>query len=105
MASNRPIDRYGSPCRRPLALAAEGVYSAGLDLDASVRRLSRPVATRLVSAAALVLVFAGALLWDAAASILAASLILLAVSAPWAAVVAVGFARCRGRYDVEALQV
>jgi purine-cytosine permease-like protein len=88
-----------------LALAAETVYSAGLDLDASVRRLSRPVATGLVSAAVLVLVFAGSVVWDAAASILAATLILLAVSAPWAAVVGVGYLRCRGRYDVEALQV
>jgi purine-cytosine permease-like protein len=88
-----------------LGLGAVTVYSSGLDLAAAAARLTRARATVMVSGAAAALVFAGAIVWDAAASILAALLLLLAVTAPWAAVVAVGYLRCHGQYRIGDLQV
>ncbi|HKE97475.1 MAG TPA: cytosine permease, partial [Actinomycetes bacterium] len=95
----------------PLALfggvgfGALSVYGAGLDLDAIVARLTRAQATVIVSVLSAALVFLGSLVWDASESIVAAALILLTISAPWAAIVGIGFLRSRGRYLLDDLQV
>jgi purine-cytosine permease-like protein len=88
-----------------LGFSAPVVYSTGLDLDAIVARLSRAGATWITGAAALCLVLLGSLVWDANESLTAAALILLALTGPWAAIVGIGHLRCRGRYDLDALQV
>lgn len=81
------------------------IYSMGLDLDAIVPPLSRVHATSLVSLLATVLVFLGYFVWDAQDAVTAFVLLLTAVGTPWAVVTLIGFARCRGRYDPDALQV
>ncbi|MHA6804344.1 purine-cytosine permease family protein [Salinifilum ghardaiensis] len=81
------------------------IYSMGLDLDAIVPPLSRVVATTLVSALSTVLVFLGYFVWDAQNAVTAFVLLLTAVGTPWAVVTLFGFARCRGDYDSESLQV
>lgn len=81
------------------------IYSMGLDLDAIVPPLSRVHATSLVSVLATVLVFLGYFVWDAQDAVTAFVLLLTAVGTPWAVITLIGFVRCRGRYDADALQV
>lgn len=81
------------------------IYSMGLDLDAIVPKLSRIQSTTLVSAIATVLVFLGYFVWDAQSAVTAFVLLLTAVGTPWAVITLIGFARCGGSYDTEALQV
>jgi purine-cytosine permease-like protein len=88
-----------------LGISTELIYSSGLDLDAIVARLTRARATIITSVACVGLILLGSLVWDASESLTAASLILLAVSAPWAAVLVVGYLRCRGEYLANDLQV
>ncbi|MER6988773.1 cytosine permease [Saccharopolyspora hirsuta] len=81
------------------------IYSMGLDLDAIVPPLSRVKATVLTSAISTVLVFLGYFVWDAQDAVTAFVLLLTAVGTPWAVITLIGFARCRGAYDPDALQV
>lgn len=81
------------------------IYSMGLDLDAIVPRLSRVQATALVSVVSSVLVFLGYFVWDAQDAVTAFVLLLTAVGTPWAVITLIGFVRCGGRYDPDALQV
>jgi purine-cytosine permease-like protein len=88
-----------------LGFSAPAIYSIGLDLDAVAARLSRPGATLIMGVAAIGLVLLGSLVWDANESLTAASLILLALTGPWAAIVGVGHIRSRGQYVADDLQV
>jgi purine-cytosine permease-like protein len=89
-----------------LGWSASTIYSSGLDLAAVVARPAwRARATAITSIAGLGLVLAGSLAWDAAASLAAASVLLLALSAPWAAVVGVGYLWRKGRYLPDDLQL
>lgn len=81
------------------------IYSMGLDLDAIVPAFSRVTATTLVSALSTVLVFLGYFVWNAQNAVTAFVLLLTAVGTPWAVITLLGFARCRGDYDSESLQV
>jgi len=80
-------------------------YSMGLDLDAIVPRLTRVRATLLVSTVSTVLVVLGYFAWNAADAVTAFVLLMTATGTPWAVVTLIGFVRCRGVYDTEALQV
>jgi len=88
-----------------LGLAAETVYSGGLDLDAIFPRLTRAMATVIMSVISVALVFLGSLVWNVSESIYSTSLMLTAMAAPWAAIVGIGYLRCRGRYLLDDLQV
>lgn len=88
-----------------LAWAATGMYSSGLDLESLVPRLSRAGATSLAGTVSVGLVFLGSLVWDAADSIATASLVVLALIAPWAAIMGIGYLRRRGAYLPDDLQV
>ncbi|MGI5348606.1 cytosine permease [Streptomyces sp. CA-250714] len=81
------------------------LYSMGLDLDAIVPRTTRTRATYTVAALSTALVYLGHFVWDAQDAMTAFVLLLTAVGAPWAVIVLIGHARCRGGYDAEALQV
>jgi purine-cytosine permease-like protein len=81
------------------------LYSMGLDLDAIVPRLSRVRATMLVSVVSMGLVVLGYFAWDAADAVTAFVLLMTAAGTPWAVITLIGFVRCRGRYDADALQV
>ncbi|MEV0058007.1 cytosine permease [Saccharopolyspora shandongensis] len=81
------------------------IYSMGLDLDAIVPPLSRVKATVLTSVLSTVLVFLGYFVWDAQDAVTAFVLLLTAIGTPWAVITLIGFARCRGVYDPDALQV
>ncbi|MFF9818180.1 cytosine permease [Streptomyces sp. NPDC014006] len=98
----------------PLLLAASAgsvgnaglmLYSMGLDLDAILPRASRARATLTVAIVATACVFVGHFLWDAQAAMTSFVLLLTAIGTPWAVITLIGFARCRGRYDADALQV
>ncbi len=88
-----------------VGLTASSLYSAGLDLDALVVRLTRLRATVIIGVAAIVLIYLGLLAPNVADSIGAALLVLAEFSAPWAVIVGIGFLRTRGRYDPDDLQV
>ncbi|MGY1438231.1 cytosine permease [Streptomyces reniochalinae] len=81
------------------------LYSMGLDLDAIASRTTRTRATYGVAALATALVYLGHFVWDAQDAMTAFVLLLTAVGTPWAVIVLIGHARCRGNYDAEALQV
>lgn len=81
------------------------LYSMGLDLDAILPRATRTQATYVVAATATALVYAGHFLWAAQEAMTSFVLLMTAVGTPWAVITVIGFARCRGAYDQEALQV
>lgn len=81
------------------------LYSMGLDLDAIIPRSTRIKATLLVALAAIALVFLGHFVWDAQSAITSFVLLLTAIGTPWAVITLMTHYRCKGRYDVQALQV
>ncbi|MGW6057961.1 cytosine permease [Streptomyces sp. NPDC055189] len=98
----------------PLLLAASAgsvgnaglmLYSMGLDLDAILPRASRARATYTVAVVATGCVFVGHYAWQAQDAMTSFVLLLTAIGTPWAVITLVGFARCGGGYDAEALQV
>jgi purine-cytosine permease-like protein len=98
----------------PLLLAASAgsvgnaglmLYSMGLDLDAILPRASRARATYVVAAVATVCVFAGHYYSTAQDAMTSFVLLLTAIGTPWAVITLIGFARCGGVYDADALQV
>ncbi|MFI6036297.1 cytosine permease [Streptomyces sp. NPDC051315] len=98
----------------PLLLAASAgsvgnaglmLYSMGLDLDAILPRVSRATATCAVAVVATVCVFTGHYASTAQDAMTSFVLLLTAIGTPWAVITLIGFARCRGIYDAEALQV
>lgn len=98
----------------PLLLAASAgsvgnaglmLYSMGLDLDAILPRASRARATYAVAVIATACVFIGHYASTAQDAMTSFVLLLTAIGTPWAVITLIGFARCRGMYDAEALQV
>ncbi|MFE0179168.1 cytosine permease [Streptomyces sp. NPDC059002] len=98
----------------PLLLAASAgsvgnaglmLYSMGLDLDAILPRASRARATHTVAVVATACVFVGHYAWEAQDAMTSFVLLLTAIGTPWAVITLIGFARCRGEYDADALQV
>ncbi|MGW5468354.1 cytosine permease [Streptomyces chartreusis] len=98
----------------PLLLAASAgsvgnaglmLYSMGLDLDAILPRASRARATYTVAVVATICVFVGHYASTAQDAMTSFVLLLTAVGTPWAVITLIGFARCRGVYDADALQV
>ncbi|MEU8849657.1 cytosine permease [Streptomyces sp. NPDC048564] len=98
----------------PLLLAASAgsvgnaglmLYSMGLDLDAILPRASRATATYTVAVIATACVFVGHYYSSAQGAMTSFVLLLTAIGTPWAVITLIGFARCRGVYDAEALQV
>jgi purine-cytosine permease-like protein len=81
------------------------LYSMGLDLDAILPRASRAQATYTVAVVATVCVFVGHYASSAQDAMTSFVLLLTAIGTPWAVITLIGFARCRGVYDAEALQV
>ncbi|MEU3060865.1 cytosine permease [Streptomyces subrutilus] len=96
-----------------LAAAAAGsvgnaglmLYSMGLDLDAIVPRTTRTRATLIAAAVATGFVFLGSFAWSAQDAMTSFVLLLTAIGTPWAVITLIGYVRCRGRYDEQALQV
>ncbi|PWI15366.1 cytosine permease [Streptomyces sp. Act143] len=98
----------------PLLLAASAgsvgnaglmLYSMGLDLDAILPRASRARATYTVAVVATACVFVGHYASSAQDAMTSFVLLLTAIGTPWAVITLIGFARCRGGYDADALQV
>lgn len=81
------------------------LYSMGLDLDAILPKASRARATLTVAVVATVCVFVGHYAWNAQSAMTSFVLLLTAIGTPWAVITLIGFARCRGIYDPDALQV
>ncbi|MCS7007011.1 MAG: cytosine permease [Thermoleophilia bacterium] len=81
------------------------LYDTGLSTDSLIPRLTRAQATVLASLAAIALVYAGTVVFDAVDSITAATLLLNACAVPWVTVMVLGLVVRRGRYDPQALQV
>ena len=88
-----------------VGLVAQSLYSAGLDLEALVVRITRARATAIIALVGVVLVYLGLLAPNVQAAIAAGLLVLAELSAPWAVIVGIGFLRTRGRYDAADLQV
>ncbi|MET9884481.1 cytosine permease [Streptomyces sp. NPDC006430] len=96
-----------------LAAAAAGsvgnaglmLYSMGLDLDAIVPRATRAKATLVAATVATAFVFVGSFEWDVQSAMTSFVLLLTAIGTPWAVITLIGYVRCRGRYDADALQV
>ncbi|MFG2297332.1 cytosine permease [Streptomyces sp. NPDC048603] len=81
------------------------LYSMGLDLDAIVPKATRTKATLVAAVVATVFVFLGSFAWNAQAAMTSFVLLLTAIGTPWAVITLIGFVRCRGAYDADALQV
>ncbi|MGW2723270.1 cytosine permease [Streptomyces sp. NPDC001492] len=81
------------------------LYSMGLDLDAILPRASRARATYTVAIVATACVFIGHYTWNAQSAMTSFVLLLTAIGTPWAVITLIGFVRCRGVYDADALQV
>ncbi|WP_030304111.1 cytosine permease [Streptomyces katrae] len=96
-----------------LAAAAAGsvgnaglmLYSMGLDLDAIVPRATRANATLVAAGVATGFVFIGSFEWDVQSAMTSFVLLLTAIGTPWAVITLIGYVRCRGQYDADALQV
>jgi purine-cytosine permease-like protein len=88
-----------------VGLVASSLYSAGLDLDALVVRITRAQATVAIGVVGVVLVYLGLLAPAVQESISAALLVLAELSAPWAVIVGIGFLQANGRYSADDLQV
>ena len=88
-----------------VGLVAQSLYSAGLDLDALVLRLTRARGTVIIGVVGVVLVYLGLAAPNVQGSIAAGLLVLAELSAPWAVVVGIGFLRTRGHYHPDDLQV
>ncbi|MGR8008067.1 cytosine permease [Streptomyces hypolithicus] len=98
----------------PLLLAASAgsvgnaglmLYSMGLDLDAIMPRTTRTRATVAAAGVATAFVFVGSFAWDAQSAMTSFVLLLTAIGTPWAVISLIGYVRCGGQYDAEALQV
>ncbi|GGW98617.1 cytosine permease [Streptomyces chryseus] len=98
----------------PLLLAASAgsvgnaglmLYSMGLDLDAILPRATRTRATVIAAAVATAFVFVGSFAWSVQSAMTSFVLLLTAIGTPWAVISLIGYARCRGQYDADALQV
>lgn len=87
-----------------VALVAQSLYSAGLDLEALIVRLTRAQATVVIAVVGVILVYLG-LLAAVQSSIAAGFLVLAELSAPWAVIVGIGYLRTGGRYHADDLQV
>ncbi|MBP0934834.1 cytosine permease [Streptomyces goshikiensis] len=74
------------------------LYAAGLSANSVFWRASRSVVTAVVAALALVVLYLGAVVYDAMESMGAFVTLLLTVIAPWAAVLMAGYRLHRGRY-------
>jgi purine-cytosine permease-like protein len=81
------------------------LYSMGLDLDAILPKATRTQATYVVAGVSTLLVYLGHFAWAAQDAMTSFVLLLTAVGTPWAVVTLLGFRRCRGVYDADALQV
>lgn len=88
-----------------VGLVAQSLYSAGLDLEALVVRITRARATAIIGVVGVVLVYLGLLAPTVQGAIAAALLVLAELSAPWAVLVGIGFLQTRGHYDPDDLQV
>ncbi|GGS03704.1 hypothetical protein GCM10010236_67850 [Streptomyces eurythermus] len=66
---------------------------------------SRARATCTVAVVATACVFAGHYAWDAQSAMTSFVLLLTAIGTPWAVITLIGFVRCGGVYDADALQV
>ncbi|MCQ4084947.1 cytosine permease [Streptomyces sp. RB6PN25] len=81
------------------------LYSMGLDLDAILPKATRTQATYVVALVSTALVYLGHFAWAAQDAMTSFVLVLTAVGTPWAVITLMGFARVRGRYDADSLQV
>ncbi|MFF0557212.1 purine-cytosine permease family protein [Streptomyces sp. NPDC004266] len=80
------------------------LYAAGLSANSVFWRSSRAAVTTVVALLAAAVLYLGAVVYDAMDAMSAFVTLLLTVVAPWAAVLSVGYALHRGRYDAEALR-
>ena len=88
-----------------VGLVAQSLYSAGLDLEAVIVRITRARATVIIAVVGVVLVYLGLLAPTIQGAIGAALLVLAELSAPWAVIVGIDFLKTGGRYDADDLQV
>ncbi|MCJ1681503.1 cytosine permease [Streptomyces sp. APSN-46.1] len=80
------------------------LYAAGLSANSMFWRASRAVVTAAVALLALVVLYLGAVAYDAMESMGAFVTLLLTVVAPWAAVLTVGYRLHRGHYRAQDLR-
>ena len=88
-----------------VGLVAQSLYSAGLDLEAVVVRVTRAQATTIIGVIGVVLVYLGLLAPTIQSAVTAAFIIFAELAAPWAVIVGIGFVLTRGHYDADDLQV
>lgn len=80
------------------------LYAAGLSANSVFWRSSRAVVTSVVAVLALVVLYLGAVVYEAMDAMSAFVTLLLTAVAPWAAVLTVGYRLHRGRYAPEELR-
>jgi purine-cytosine permease-like protein len=88
-----------------LAQGALCLYGTGLDTSSLIPRLPRVPATLLISACAVLLVYLGALVWNAFDTVSAFLLGLIVICTPWMMICLIGFYYARKRYHTADLQL
>jgi purine-cytosine permease-like protein len=75
------------------------IYASGLDIESLWPRLRRVHTTVLAAAVAVVLLFVGVFVFDAADSVTTMSVALNALATPWVVILLIGFLRHHRHYD------
>ncbi|WP_214402664.1 purine-cytosine permease family protein [Pseudonocardia lacus] len=88
-----------------VGLVASSLYSAGLDLDALVVRLTRPQTTTIIAVVAVILIYLAVASPNIIEVASAALLVMAELAAPWAVIIGINFLRTGGHYDPDDLQV
>jgi purine-cytosine permease-like protein len=80
------------------------IYASGLDVESLWPRMRRVHTTVLAAAVAVVLLFVGVFVFDAAESVTTMSVALNALATPWVVILLIGFLRHHRNYDPRDLQ-
>jgi purine-cytosine permease-like protein len=88
-----------------VAQGAVCIYGVGLDTSSLIPSLRRVPATMLLGAVGILIVYLGAFVFDAVALVTSFVIILTLVTAPFVAILLIGFVSRRGWYDPADLQV
>jgi purine-cytosine permease-like protein len=81
------------------------IYGTGLDTSSLFPRLARVPATAIVSVLGLALVYLGSFVWNALTLVSTFISLLSIITAPWVAIMLIGYFRNRGDFTPEDLQV
>ena len=103
-ASNTNTPTNSSTTATAAASTVLCIFASGLDIESLWPRMRRVHTTVLAAAVAVVLLFVGVFVFDAADSVTTMSVALNALATPWVVILLIGFLRNHRHYDARDLQ-